>query len=137
IGQIGGAWAASRFVMRAGSARLMRAGAWLVLAGGVAAGALAWGGVVHWLGVGAPLGVLLFRCALILPSATSMALSPFPQAAGSASSLLGAIGFTSGALLSTLLGMTFDGTPRPMASVAAVAAICVFAFERMLARGKA
>jgi len=137
LGQIGGAWAASRFVLGFGSGRLMRAGAWLVLGGGVAAGALAWGGVAHWLALVLPFALILFGCALILPSATSMALSPFPQAAGSAASLIGAIGFTSGALLSTLLGITFDGTSRPMASVAAVAAICVFACERMLSRGKA
>lgn len=137
LGQIGGAWAASRFVLGFGSGRLMRTGAWLVLAGGASAGALAWTGVAHWLALVVPFALILFGCALILPSATSMALSPFPQAAGSAASLIGAIGFTSGALLSTLLGITFDGTSRPMASVAAVAAVCVFAFERMLARGKA
>ena len=135
LGQITGAWAASRFVLRFGSARLVRSGTWIALAGGIAAATLAWTGAQHWLALVAPFGVLLFGTALVLPSATSLALSPFPQAAGSASSLLGAIGFTAGAALSTLLGALFDGTARPMASAAALAALAAFAFERRLARG--
>lgn len=137
LGQISGAWVASRFVMRLGSGRLMRSGASLILCGGIAAGVLSWAGASHWLALVLPFALLLFGAALVIPSATSMALSPFPQTAGAASSLIGAVGFTSGALLSTLLGITFDGTSRPMASVAAVAGVCAFAFERMLAGGKA
>lgn len=137
LGQISGAWVASRFVLAVGSVRMMRAGAWIVVAGGLTVGALAWAGASHWLALVAPFAFILFGSALVIPSATSMALSPFPQTAGAASSLIGAVGFTSGALLSTLLGVTFDGTFRPMASIAAVAAVCAFLFERKLARGKA
>ena len=136
LGQIAGAWVASRFVLRLGSARLMRGGSFLVLGGGLAVAAFAWAGAEHWLALVAPFAVLLFGTALILPSATALALSPFPQAAGAASSLIGAIGFTAGALLSTLLGALFDGTARPMATAAALASLAAFAFERSLARGK-
>lgn len=137
LGQIGGAWAAARFVVRLGSARLLRTGAWLVLYGGVAAAGLSWAGATHWTALVVPYCVLLFGTALIMPSATSMALTPFPHTAGAASSLIGAVGFTSGALVSIVLGMTFDGTSRPMTTMAVVAALCAFAFERMLAHGKA
>ena len=135
LGQIIGAWAASRFVLRLGSARLMRSGAVIVIVGGVAAAAFAWAGAQHWLALVAPFALLLFGTALVLPSATAAALSPFPQAAGAASSLIGAIGFIVAALLSTLLGALFDGTARPMASVAALAGIGALVFERRLARG--
>jgi DHA1 family bicyclomycin/chloramphenicol resistance-like MFS transporter len=81
--------------------------------------------------------VYLFGTALIVPNATALALSPFPSTAGAASSLLGAIGFFAGAGVSTALGAAFDGTPRPMATVAALAGIGAFVFERTLARGKA
>jgi MFS transporter, DHA1 family, multidrug resistance protein len=137
LGQIAGAWVASRFVLRLGSARLLRAGALIVLVGGLAAAAFSWAGISHWLALVAPFAVLIFGTALILPSATSLALSPFPHAAGAASSLIGAIGFTFAALLSTLLGALFDGTSRPMASVAALAGIGALIFERKLGRGKA
>ena len=135
LGQIAGAWVASRFVVRLGSARLLRSGALLVIAGGATAAAFAWSGATHWLTLVGPFAVLIFGTALILPSATSLALSPFPQAAGAASSLIGAVGFTFGALLSALLGALFDGTARPMASVAALAGIGAVFFERRLARG--
>ena len=135
LGQIVGAWAASRFVLRVGSARLLRGGTVIVILGGTAAAALAWAGAHHWLALVAPFAVLLFGTALVLPSATALALSPFPQSAGAASSLIGAIGFVIAALLSTLLGALFDGTARPMASVAALAGVGALVFERRLARG--
>lgn len=137
LGQIAGAWVASRFVLRLGSARLLRAGALIVLFGGLIAAALSWGGAKHWLALVGPFSMLIFGTALILPNATSLALSPFPHAAGAASSLIGAVGFTFAAILSALLGAIFDGTSRPMATVAAIAGIGALLFERKLARGKA
>ena len=135
LGQIGGAWAASRFVLRLGSARLLRTGTIVVVLGGLAAAAFAWAGTHHWIALVAPFSVLLFGTALVLPSATSLALSPFPHAAGAASSLIGAIGFICAAILSTLLGELFDGTARPMTSIAALAGVGALIFERRLARG--
>ena len=135
LGQITGAWVASRLVVRLGMAPLVRAGSWLVLGGGLSAAACAWAGGAHWSSIVAPFALLLFGTALVLPNATALALTPFPRAAGSASSLIGAIGFTAGAILSTLLGLLFDGTARPMASAAAFAAAGVFGFERLLRHG--
>ena len=137
LGQITGAWAASRLVLRLGIPRLLRFGALLMLLAGAAAAALAWGGASHWLAVTLPFTLLLFGTALIVPNATAAALTPFPASAGAASSLIGAIGFTAGALISTALGAAYDGSARPMASVAALAGIGAFAFERFLLRGKA
>ena len=136
LGQISGAWASRRFVQRLGIARLLRSGAALMLAGGAAAAALAWSGVAHWLAVVIPFFAFLFGTALIVPNATAAALSPFPASAGSASSLIGAIGFTAGALVSSLLGAVFDGSARPMASAAALAGLGAFTFEKLLLRGK-
>ncbi len=137
LGQISGAWASSRLVVRLGIARLLRLGALLMLVSGAAAAALAWTGVGHWLAVVLPFMVLLFGTALIVPNATAAALTPFPATAGAASSVIGALGFTVGALISTVLGAAFDGTARPMASAAAIAGIGAFLFERRLLRGKA
>lgn len=137
LGQISGAWASSRLVLRLGIARLLRSGAALMLGAGLSAAALAWAGVAHWLAVVLPFFAFLFGTALIVPNATAAALSPFPGAAGSASSLIGAIGFTAGAVVSAGLGAAFDGTARPMTTVAAVAGVAAFVFERFLLRGKA
>jgi len=137
LGQITGAWAASRLVLRLGIPRLLRFGALLMLLAGAAAAALAWGGASHWLAVTLPFTLLLFGTALIVPNATAAALTPFPASAGTASSVIGAIGFTAGALISTALGAAYDGSARPMASAAALAGIGAFLFERFLIRGKA
>jgi DHA1 family bicyclomycin/chloramphenicol resistance-like MFS transporter len=136
LGQISGAWVSARLVLRAGIPRLLAAGAALMLAAGAAAAALAWAGVGHWAAVVAPFTAFLFGTALIVPNATAAALSPFPAFAGAASSLIGAIGFTAGALVSTALGAAYDGTARPMASMAAFAGLCAFAAHRALLHGK-
>ena len=135
LGQIGGAWLSRRLVLRLGIARLLRFGAALMLVGGVAVALLAWAGVGHWAAVVLPFVVFLFGTALIVPNATAAALSPFPGSAGAAASLIGAIGFTVGALVSTGLGLAFDGTARPLATVAACGGIAAFLLERVL-RGK-
>ena len=109
----------------------------MVIGAGVTAAALAWVGVAHWAAVVAPFFALLYGTALIVPNATAAALSPFPGAAGTASSLIGAIGFTAGALISAGLGAAFDGSARPMASVAAFAGVAAFCCERFVLRGKA
>ncbi|HEX2200138.1 MAG TPA: Bcr/CflA family efflux MFS transporter [Burkholderiales bacterium] len=137
LGQITGAWASSRLVLRLGIGRLLRLGAALMLASGLAAAALAWAGAGHWLAVTLPFTLLLFGTALIVPNATAAALTPFPASAGAASSIIGALGFTVGALISTVLGAAFDGSARPMASAAALAGIGAFLAERFLVRGKA
>lgn len=137
LGQISGAWASSRLVLRLGMARLLRLGALLMLLSGLSAAALAWAGAGHWLAATLPFTVLLFGTALIVPNATAAALTPFPASAGAASSVIGALGFTVGALISTALGAAYDGTARPMASVAALAGVGAFLCERLLLRGKA
>jgi DHA1 family bicyclomycin/chloramphenicol resistance-like MFS transporter len=111
---------------------MLRAGAGLMLASGAAAGALAWAGFAHWAALVVPFAAFLFGTALVFPNAMAAALSPFPTSAGSAASLIGAIGFAAGALVSTLLAAAFDGTPRALASVALVAGVGAFLFERAL-----
>jgi MFS transporter, DHA1 family, multidrug resistance protein len=136
-GQIGGAWSSRRLVSRLGIPRLLRSGSVTMLAGGASAALLAWLGVAHWLAVVVPFFVFLFGTALVVPNATAAALSPFPGSAGSASSMIGAIGFTAGALVSSLLGAAFDGSARPMATAAALAGAAAFTCEWLLLRGKA
>jgi len=135
-GQIVGAAAGSRLLIRHGTAGVMRLGALLLFVAGGAAALLAWAGIAHWLAVVPPFALFLFGSALLIPTATAAALTPFPAAAGSASSLMGAIGFTGGALVSTLLGILFDGTARPMASTAALAGMAAFGFYRFFFHGK-
>ena len=137
LGQICGAWASSRLVVRLGIPRLLRLGAATMLAAGVSAAALAWGGVAHWAAVVLPFSGFLLGSALTVPNAMAAAVSPFPAFAGAAVSLVGAVGFGVGALISTLLAAAFDGSARPMATLAALGGVGAFLLERYLVRGKA
>ena len=136
LGQIGGAWASSRLVLRLGIPQMLRLGSLVMLLAGLLAAVLAFAGVAHWAAVTLPFMAVLFGTALIVPNATAAALSPFPQYAGAASSVIGVIGFTVAAVVSTLLGVAFDGTARPMTTVAALSGIGAFVFERILIRGR-
>ena len=135
LGQIAGALLSSRLVMRLGMARLLRAGALLVLVAGLAAALAAWSGTRHPASVALPFMLFLFGAALIIPNATALALQPFPRTAGTAASLMGATQFAVGALVSTALGALFDGSARPMASVAALAGAGAFFVEWRFLRG--
>lgn len=134
LGQIVGAWTSSRLVVRLGIARLLRTGTALAAVSGLLAAALAWGGLAHPAAVVVPFMGFLGACALILPSATAAALAPFPKAAGSASSLMGATQFVVGAAVATLLGALYDGSARPMATLTALAGIAAYCVERWLVR---
>jgi DHA1 family bicyclomycin/chloramphenicol resistance-like MFS transporter len=54
---------------------------------------------------------------MVASNAISGALSVFPQRAGAAAALAGAIQFGSGALASAAVGWSADGTPRPMIAI--------------------
>jgi DHA1 family bicyclomycin/chloramphenicol resistance-like MFS transporter len=130
LGQICGAWASSRLVVRLGIPRLLRLGTATMLAAGLSAGVLAWSGVAHWAAVVLPFLGFLFGAALTVPNATAAAISPFPASAGAAVSLVGAVGFGVGAFISSALGAAFDGSARPMATLAAFGGVAAFVLNR-------
>jgi len=130
LGQILGAWTSSRLVLRLGIARLLRLGTGTMLAAGTAAAMLAWSGVTHWAAVVLPFLAFLFGSALTVPNAMAAAISPFPASAGAAVSLVGAVGFGVGALISSALGAAFDGSARPMATLAALGGAVAFVLNR-------
>lgn len=134
LGQITGGVIGSRLVSRLGIGRMVRLGAGLAMAGGVLLAALSLAGLPHWSAVVLPMVLYIFGCSFMIPSATAAALSPFPQMAGAASSLLGALPFGLGALVSALLAAAFDGTTRPMALAIAAFGVAAFASERLLFR---
>ena len=133
VGGIVGAWLSSRLVVRLGIPRLVRIGTVIAAATGAATGMLAWLGVAHWAALIVPMIGYMFATSFILPNVTAAAMSPFPQMAGAASSLLGAITFTLGALISAALGALFDGSARPLAAALAIAGLSAFAVEAVLA----
>ncbi|MCC6609328.1 MAG: multidrug effflux MFS transporter [Burkholderiales bacterium] len=134
VGQIIGAWLSSRWVTRFGIPRMLRQGARLCAAAGIVMAALAWSGATHWTAVVLPAMVYMFAFSFILPHAIALAMTPFPQTAGAAASLLGAGQFGLGAAVSAVLGAVFDGTARPMAAAMALSGIGALAAEAFRTR---
>jgi DHA1 family bicyclomycin/chloramphenicol resistance-like MFS transporter len=134
LGQIVGGILGSRLVARVGISRLVRTGAALTFAGGALLALMAFAGATHWSAVVVPMVLYLFGCAFMIPNATAAALSPFPHMAGAASSLLGALPFGLGALLSALLAVAFDGSLRPMALAIGLFGLGAFLAERFFFR---
>jgi DHA1 family bicyclomycin/chloramphenicol resistance-like MFS transporter len=132
IGNVTGAAVASRLVRRLGLDRLIRYGTATALIAGLAMAAAAWGGVRHPLAIVVPMFVYMFVFMWTLPQATAGALTPFPEIAGNATSLLSFIQFQIAAASALLVGLAFDGTPRPMATAIALAAGCAFLARRAL-----
>ncbi len=134
VGQITGGILGSRLVVRLGIGRMVRLGAGMVLAGGLVLVLLAYAGATHWSAVVLPMVLYLFGCSFMIPNTTAAALSPFPRMAGAASSLLGALPFGLGALVSALLAASFDGSLRPMATAIAAFGLLAFVCERYFFR---
>jgi len=117
-------WLVDRMPLR----RLLAVGLAGTALGGVALlGAVA--ANVGLLGVLAALFVVVSSQGVVLPNATTLALSGHPRTAGSASALLGVLQYSIGAAAAPLVGLGGTSTARPMAIVIAVlgvAALTVF-----------
>ncbi len=131
LGQIAGAYGNSRLVQRFGIVAMMRAGSALAALAGLAALGLALAGVGHWAALVAPQALYMLASGLILPNATAAALSPFPESAGTAASLMGTLQFAIAAAVGIAIGALYDGSALPLAAALAaggVAALIVLAW---------
>ena len=132
LGNITGAAIGSRLVRRWGIERMIQRASWLVLVAGLALVALAWVGVRHPLAVVVPMFVYMMGLMSTMPQATAGALTPFPDIAGSASSLLSFTQFVVASTAALAVGLTFDGTTRSMATIIGVSGILAFVAFRAL-----
>src|SRR5580692_10960490 len=119
-GYMVGAYAASRFVMRLGLDRTIGIGAVVMAFGGLAmAAAVALNlSNVGWL-VGT-MTIYLAGMGLVLPQTQAGALTPFPDRAGTASSLLGFAQQTSAAIAAVAIGHYLGRSAWPVAGTIAV-----------------
>lgn len=122
-GYLVGSWISGRFVLRLGMDRLLRLGIVLALAGGLSMAGLAALHLNHVAAILGPMFVFMFAFALILPQAMAGALTPFPQIAGSASSLIGLCQYGLSAIVGTAVAALFDGSALPMAAAIGVMAV--------------
>jgi DHA1 family bicyclomycin/chloramphenicol resistance-like MFS transporter len=136
LGTFVGTAIARRVTARLGIVRMVRAGSLALLASGGAMALLAWSGVAHPLAVVVPMLAFMAAYMCTVPQATAGALTPFPEIAGSAASLMSFVQFVIAASTALVVGLTFDGTPRPMATAVALAGLAAYvATQTLVVRG--
>jgi len=134
LGNIAGSIAGSRLVTLWGIDRMIRYSTRLMLCAGLALAALAWLGIAHTAAIVIPMFLFMIALMTTMPQATAGGLTPFPEISGSAASLLLFCQFMLASTAALIVGVTFDGTQRPMATVIAVASTLTFIAFRALVR---
>jgi DHA1 family bicyclomycin/chloramphenicol resistance-like MFS transporter len=134
LGNITGAAIGSRLVTRLGIDRMLGYATSLMLFAGALLAALAWTRVSHPLAIVAPMFLFMIALMMTMPQATAGGLSAFQEIAGSAASLLLFCQFVLASTAALLVGVTFDGTQRPMATTIFAATVSSFVAFRVLVR---
>ena len=121
-----------RLLPRFGPSATLRIGSTMSLA----AGALFLGAVVlgfaHWSVVVVAMFLTMGAHGLNFPVSQSGSVTPFPQQAGTAAGLMGAIVMLAAFCVGTIVGATFDGTLFPLAATACALGACIFASVRLV-----
>ncbi len=134
IGSLMGATLGSRLVRQWGIDRMLNHATALMLIAATVLVALAWARVEHTLAVVVPMFFFMIALMMTLPQAMAGGLTPFPEIAGSAASLLSFVQFLIASTSALAVGLAFDGTSRPLASVIAIASLLAFLSFRVLVK---
>jgi len=136
IGIMAGSYLNSRLVTRLGIRRMLVVGTTTALCGGLLLALLTtinYGGLA---GIVGAIVIYMIPHNITNANATAGALEKFPHIAGTASALIGAIRFGTGAAVGALVGILHDGTAIPMAYVIAGCGVASAASFWFLIRGK-
>ena len=115
-GNITGYIVSGRIMRRLGPDGALRFGVAGVALAGTALAAFAWSGLHQIATLVGPMMLYMFCFAQAGPQAVVGALTPFPRAAGTASSLLGFFQSLTSAIVGMGVALAFDGTPTALAS---------------------
>lgn len=134
FGHLLGLLVGARLVRRIGLDRVLGLGCVCVLAFGLAIGAMGWARIDTPAAIIAPMFFFMAGFALIAPQAAAGAISPFPEIAGAASSLMGFILFMFVAGTGALVSLLEDGTQRPMTTMVLVSGLVGIVAYRLFVR---
>ena len=130
-----GATAAARLVVRLGLDRTMGLGVILVAAGGLALAAVVAAQIANGVWLVAAMALYLAGLGFAMPQAMAGALTPFPDRAGTAASLMGLVQQTVAAIVAAIIGNYLGRSAWPVAGTVAVMGcltLAVWAFTRSL-----
>ncbi len=134
-GYVLGATVAARLVLRLGVDGTMAVGVMLLAAGGVALAAVVAAQIANGVWLVAAMALYLAGLGLSMPQAMAGALTPFPERAGTAASLLGAAQQTAAAIVAAVVGDYLGRSAWPVAGVVAIMgclALLLWALTRRL-----
>ncbi|MGA3309015.1 MAG: multidrug effflux MFS transporter [Xanthobacteraceae bacterium] len=134
-GYVVGTMIAARRVLRLGLDRTIGLGVVLVAGGGLAVAAVVAAGIPNAVWLVAAMALYLAGLGLSMPQAMAGALTPFPDRAGTASSLMGFVQQTVAAIVAAAVGAYLGRSAWPVAGVVAVMgclAFLLWAFTRRL-----
>jgi DHA1 family bicyclomycin/chloramphenicol resistance-like MFS transporter len=123
-----------RLVGRISPRRLLWVGLGIGSTGGILLVTVAATGAGGLVGVSAALFCVVSGIGFVMPNSTALALADHPEAAGTASAMLGAIQFAVGAATAPLVGALSDGSALPMALVIAATGVAALTTLRVLTR---
>jgi DHA1 family bicyclomycin/chloramphenicol resistance-like MFS transporter len=116
----------SRLVIKTGIFKMLVYGAVILAATGIILALCAWTGWGGLMGLAIPLFFFVSMNGLVVANSITGALAHYPERAGAASALVGALQYGSGIASTVLVGFFADGTPRPMATIIATTGILSF-----------
>lgn len=131
-GYMGGTIACRRLLAAFGHDATLRIGSALSFASGTAFLAAAALGFAHWSLVIAAMFTTMAAHGINFPVSQSGSVNPFPQQAGTAAGLMGAIVMGVAFAVGTAVGASFDGTLVPLALTASVLGASIFASVRLV-----
>jgi DHA1 family bicyclomycin/chloramphenicol resistance-like MFS transporter len=117
IGYVTGTLTGARFGVRLGLVRMVRIGATLLALGGASMTLLLVLSSPSFWHILVPITVYMVGVGLTLPQCMAGAITPFPERAGAASSLMGFLQMSFGAAVGILVGHTVHRGPLPLAVI--------------------
>jgi len=136
-GFVTGSLVGGKLTKHVGLLGMMRVGVWIGLAAGCVGLMLALMGITALPAVIAPVAFVFFSCALVFPNSTAGALNPFPEMAGTASSVASFIQMSLGAAVGAGVGMLLNDTTVPLFAVIVFTTACsVVVFYAMVVRAE-
>jgi MFS transporter, DHA1 family, multidrug resistance protein len=118
-GYISGTFIAARIMMRLGLDRVIGLGTVALACGGLVMAAVVALGLAHVLWFVGAMTIYLFGLGLALPATMAGALTPFPDRAGTASSVMGFTQQSGAAITAAAIGLYLGRSAWPVASVVA------------------
>jgi DHA1 family bicyclomycin/chloramphenicol resistance-like MFS transporter len=125
-----------RIVLRLGTRRTLGLGVWLLACGALLLLILSATELAGFFGIFVSMLIIVGSIGLIASNATSIAMAPFGERAGGASSLLGAAQSAFGVLASAAVGWITARGAVPMASVITACALLALGSYVLLIRGR-